>query len=273
MGCERFQIGVREPVVARMILRHWSREELLQNLPWLKAQNAQGCDIYIVPNEPSGLVLLDDLTLGRVQALSGQGLFPCCVALTSPENYQAWVRLTAEPLDPPVLKEAVKRLTLAFHGDRSSVGWKHFGRLAGFQNKKPKHKDKHGKSPWVLLYDAQGGVAPSGQDIVQQVRESLLHAPSHIPKSFGETISADGPDPAERFRQGVRKLQDVYGGHFDASIADFKIARAMAKEGFTHREISEAMRQASPGIEVRKVGRVAAYIELTTTNACRTIAG
>ncbi|MBJ4030356.1 MobA/MobL family protein, partial [Salmonella enterica subsp. enterica serovar Derby] len=51
MGCERFDIGVRDATTGQMMNREWSASEVLQNTPWLKRMNAQGNDVYIRPAE------------------------------------------------------------------------------------------------------------------------------------------------------------------------------------------------------------------------------
>ncbi len=265
MGCERFEIGVRESLLARMILRKWSPVELLKNLSWLKHENAHGSDIYIVPDEPSALVLLDDLILGKLQELEACGLTPCCVTETSPMNYQAWLKLAEHPLDPKVLTAASKLLAKRFHGDPSSATWKHFGRLAGFTNRKPKHVDEQGRAPFVKLWSASGNVAPAGLDIMREA-EASIRSQEPRPAEIAQPIT-HRQGARQRFHEGVVKLQDVYGLHFDASIADYKIAHAMALEGYTHIEIADAMRQESQDIETRKGVRVDAYIDLTVKNA------
>lgn len=267
MGCERFEIGVREPLLARMILRQWSPEELLTNLPWLKHENANGSDIYIVPDEPSALVLLDDLTLGKVQELEGEGLTPCCVTETSPMNYQAWLKLADHPLDPKVLTIAAKYLAENFDGDPASATWKHFGRLAGFTNRKPKHVNEDGFSPFVRLWSAPGGVAPEGLKWVQEAEtpHPILEPPSAaVAKSI-----ADLPPPRNRFRDGVSKLRAYYGTHADDSKVDFRVAQRMVMEGYTQHEICDAMLHESHEIEMRKGSRVAEYIQLTVRNASK----
>ena len=266
MGCERFEIGVREPLLARMILRHWSAVELLKNMSWLKRENAQGSDIYVVPDEPTALVLLDDLILGKVKELEACGLAPCCVTETSPMNYQAWLKLADHPLDPKVLTTAAKSLAKRFHGDPSSATWKHFGRLAGFTNRKPKHVDEQGRAPFVKLWSASGKVTNVGLDIVREA-EALLRWSQETQHAAVFQPNSHHHDPNQRFREGVAKLQAYYGAGFDASKADLRIAQRMTQEGYTPQEIAEAMRLESPEIETRKSGRVEAYVELTVKNA------
>jgi hypothetical protein len=262
MGCQHVQVGVREPVLARMILRHWTREELSHYLSWLKHENAQGSDVYVVPDEPTALVLLDDLTEAKLSELLHTGLPPCCVVETSPENYQAWIRLAEQPLDPQVLSTTAKLLAHRYQGDPCSASWKHFGRLAGFTNRKPKHRDSQGRQPFVKLREATGEVAPRGLEVVQEATRPVPKTPRPAPIEHRQYAR-------QRFQVGMAKLRDVYGARFDASIADFKVAHMMAKEGYTHSEIADAMRLESPDIAARKGVRIESYIELTVRNAMK----
>jgi len=62
MGCERFDIGVRDATTGQMMNREWSAAEVIQHTPWLKRMNAQGNDVYIRPAEQErhGLVLVPE---------------------------------------------------------------------------------------------------------------------------------------------------------------------------------------------------------------------
>jgi hypothetical protein len=65
MGLERFDIGVRDAATAQLERRTWSRQEVLENLAWLKHRNARGAEIQVRPAAESpgpGLVLLDSST-------------------------------------------------------------------------------------------------------------------------------------------------------------------------------------------------------------------
>ena len=95
MGCERFDIGVRDATTGQMMNREWSAAEVLQNTPWLKRMNAQGNDVYIRPAEQErhGLVLVDDLSEFDLDDMKAEGREPALVVETSPKNYQAWVKV------------------------------------------------------------------------------------------------------------------------------------------------------------------------------------
>ena len=50
MGTDHFEVGLFKPgASADMILRTWDRQALMESIPWLKFQNADGRNIYIRP--------------------------------------------------------------------------------------------------------------------------------------------------------------------------------------------------------------------------------
>ncbi|WP_230951055.1 DNA-primase RepB domain-containing protein, partial [Xylella fastidiosa] len=67
MGVERFEVGVRDQA-GRMLIRTWSKPEILQHMAWLKRENAKGADVYVRPagETNAGLVLVDDLNRGQL---------------------------------------------------------------------------------------------------------------------------------------------------------------------------------------------------------------
>lgn len=78
MGCDRYDIGIRDAASGKMMNREWSAAEVLQNTPWLKRMNAQGNDVYIRPAEQErhGLVLVDDLSEFDLDDMKAEGREP-----------------------------------------------------------------------------------------------------------------------------------------------------------------------------------------------------
>jgi hypothetical protein len=56
MGCDQYEVGIRDSVVGKMMIRTWSPDELIKSIPWLRRMNAQRNDIYIrpAPDEVTG---------------------------------------------------------------------------------------------------------------------------------------------------------------------------------------------------------------------------
>ncbi len=81
MGCDRYDIGIRDAASGKMMNREWSAAEVLQNTPWLKRMNAQGNDVYIRPAEQErhGLVLVDDLSEFDLDDMKAEGREPALI--------------------------------------------------------------------------------------------------------------------------------------------------------------------------------------------------
>src|SRR5258708_33307257 len=110
---------------------------------FLRARNREGFNIYLSPfaaDRNAGYILVD---LDRadppiVHTMRVNGHEPCVVLQTSPGNLQAWVQVSATPLEPAVATEIGGQLARLYRGDPASVYWRHLGRLAGFTNQKLK---------------------------------------------------------------------------------------------------------------------------------------
>jgi hypothetical protein len=58
--------------------------------------------------------------------------------------------------------------------DPGAADWRHFGRLAGFTNRKPKHERTDGLYPYVQILDQQAGlVYPHASGFLEGIRGRL----------------------------------------------------------------------------------------------------
>ena len=119
---------------------------LEDRLPWLRAENAAGGDIYFRPFRHSAwpVIFLDDLPPSMAIRIAGK--YQAAVVETSPGRCHLWLGITF-PLDEAqrgsVQRDLVTRLRGA--ADPGSVSGDHWGRLPGFRNYKP------GRNCWVNL--------------------------------------------------------------------------------------------------------------------------
>jgi RepB DNA-primase from phage plasmid len=133
----------------------------------------EGRNIYIRPKGEHDLSMVDDLTMGAVSVMKAAGFNPAVTVETSPGNYQAWLK-HPERLSTEVSTAAARALAENFGGDRGAADWRHFGRLAGFVNRKVKHRDTAtGLYPYVRLTEADGGVYPEGGRFLTGVRADV----------------------------------------------------------------------------------------------------
>jgi hypothetical protein len=273
MGCDQVEVGIRDRD-GRMMTRSWSKAEALKAVPWLKRQNALGADIYVRPGtadgQNAGLVLVDDVSRGTVERMRADGYAPAAVIETSPGNHQAWIRLSADRrLPAEVASEAARQLAGHYAGDPNSADWRHFGRLAGFTNQKPHHRDGAGRAPYVLAHDSTGQQAEAGLALLREVAQRQLDrdAKAERERRMKATETAQEPrkgaDPTDTYRYGLRALVARYGASMDVSKADYMIGQDMARRGFSADQIGAAIEEASPELPTRKAGHEADYVART----------
>lgn len=158
MACQSYEIGIFDREKGEMFNRSClSNEEIIKMIPWLKSENYKGNDIYIRPdeNENRALILVDDINKMMIEQMIKRGMNPACIIETSPNNFQVWVSLVREPISNSQHKIASQLLQKEFNGDKASVGFKHYGRLSGFTNRKTKYIQDN-KYPYVLCRDSSG---------------------------------------------------------------------------------------------------------------------
>jgi hypothetical protein len=172
MQADNFEVGVFDSASERMILRTWRKDTVLSSIAWLRFENLKGSNIYIRPAGIHSLSLVDDVMAKDVQRMKAGGFRPALVVETSPHNFQAWLQ-HGRTLDQVLSTAVAKALARRFHGDLGSADWRHFGRLAGFTNRKEKYRQTDGHLPYVHLIEAAGAAYPQAADFVARVEREL----------------------------------------------------------------------------------------------------
>ena len=238
MGAELFEVGLYKAdsgaTEATMIPRVWDANTILKSVPWLRHQNRGGRNIYIRPKGEHDLSLVDDLTNDALLSMKATGFNAALIVETSPANYQAWLK-HSEQLSKEVSTAAARALAERFGGDRGAADWRHFGRLAGFTNRKAKYRDEGtGLYPFVLLVEAAGGVYPEAERFLsgvrreveqQQVeRERLRAQMSKLGPVFPRELKA-----IDDFRANVRYGGD--GTRIDLAYAVYAFSHGASRTG------------------------------------------
>jgi hypothetical protein len=232
-----FEVGVFDAVAHKMALRTWDLDSLLQSEKWLRYQNANGKDIYIRPAGEHAMSLVDDLTPQSVAKMREDGVIPAALVQTSPGNFQAWV-YHGQVLPKDVSTQIARDLASAYGGDLKAADWRHFGRLAGFTNRKPKHLQPNGHQPFCRLlwatgqsYDRAGAyitraetaVAEQQKALLAQRRE-ILQAPVRGP---AKTIDAFRNDP--RYEGDAHRSDYAYSLYaLSHGVPEHQVASAIA---------------------------------------------
>jgi hypothetical protein len=267
MGAATFEVGVLIPGKdtgatrgdAAMLLRTWDTETIYRSIPWLRAKNVAGAAIYIRPHGEHQLSLVDDLTAVAVQQMKECGFEPTLVVETSPGNFQAWVN-HGTILDKRTSTAAAKALAEKFGGDPGAADWRHFGRLAGFANKKRRYQRPDGLFPFVRISEQHRGLVYSeAASFISGVRSELggreprwsLH--EQVTRSDGRLKTIDD------FRSNPAYCGD--GNRIDLAYAVYAVAHGVDEASI--RRAIQTRDLSKKGSE----GRQEAYLARTITKA------
>jgi hypothetical protein len=266
MGTSIFEVGLFKPGAADegravMIPRVWDADTVIRSIPWLRYQNADGRNIYIRPKGEHDLSLVDDLNAASIERMKTIGFAPSVVVETSPGNFQAWLKHPAR-LSREDSTFAARKLAEQFGGDRGAADWRHFGRLAGFTNRKEKYASESGIYPFVRLIDSSGGRYAQGERFVASVaaeRERIARQRHTSPGMSDPTRQASALKTIDDFRADPR-----YGGD------NTRIDLAFAIYAISHRVDPSAVSAAIRSRDLSHKGtekRREEYVERTLAKA------
>lgn len=274
---DRFEIGLlhfADGTRKDAILREWSKDEVLSSVNWLKRQNAHGWNINIRPVMPNSLSVVDDCSADSIVRMKQQGFQPAMVVETSPGNYQAWMQ--HDRVLSPILGTAVaKDLAIGFEGDPSAASYRHFGRMAGFTNRKAKYEREGGLYPFVRLIESTGQSYTHAAAYVQAVEDRVLEQAreqQRIRESVkqyerpGNLKTIDDFRNDSRYRGDNHRVDQAYAIYalshgLNASEVGGEIAsRDLSKKG-SERQQHDYVRRTIEGAE-RYIGRFARVSEL-----------
>ena len=171
MSASAFEVGLFDPTATQgvMLPRVWDLDTLLRSVSWLRLKNSQGRNIYIRPRGEHALSLIDDASPQTIELLKSEGFAPAAVVETSPRNFQAWL-CHGQILPKHLSTIAARLLASRFGGDPASADWRHYGRLAGFTNRKDKYRRKDGTFPYVRLHEASGIIYARAHEFLAEAR-------------------------------------------------------------------------------------------------------
>ncbi len=182
MGAKTFEIGLFDPNAAHgaMLPRVWDTGTLLRSVSWLRLKNAEGRNIYIRPAGEHSLSLIDDASIQIIDRLKSEGFAPAVVLETSLGNFQAWLH-HGQILPKRLSTFAARLLASRFGGDLASADWRHYGRLAGFTNRKDKYRKTDGTFPYVRLHEATRAVYSKAITFLAEVKALYEAEQSRLP--------------------------------------------------------------------------------------------
>ena len=260
--------------------RLWTATLLTQGatVRFLRAQNREGWDVYLHPyadgrNAGYILVDLDHADPQILHTMEAQGHQPCVVLQTSPGHLQAWIRVSATPLEPTVATEIGRQLARAYGGDLASTDWRHLGRLAGFTNQKPQRRTLGRYAPWVKLLHAQAVLATHGVSLAEAAQRRVTLAPplhhgrDAVPLSLDPLLTSSAA--TKIYQSWLHRLRIPQ--RFpppDWSIADKWIAKELLRCGTPVAQILAILQRGSPGFP-RRHSDPTDYLRRTLDRATR----
>lgn len=178
LGCDSFRISVvpkdgeGNPYVPGNVTgeeKFYSRKDLINNIPWLLAiNNKEDKHIYITPMDKDAYyVLIDDLRISPAE-LEERGFAPCLVQKTSWNSTQAILKLPIT-LDRKCVIKFFNEINKEI-GDAQMTGLRHPIRMAGFWNKKEKHK-KGEDYPIVQIEKASNRFCTKATEEVRRIMD------------------------------------------------------------------------------------------------------
>lgn len=246
-------------------VRQWTAAQLADpaTVGFLRIRNREGYDVYFRPyaaGHNAGYILLDldQPAPGILVRLRAQGHEPCVVVETSPGRWQAWIRVSRQPLLPVLATRIAKQLAEIYAADRASADWRHLGRLAGFTNRKPRRRRVDGLAPWVKLMHARACLAADRAALLEGAAAALARyrAPSPplraaLPPDAVDSFPTAGLDPTVLgvlYRNSLDHLRILarYPSP-DWSIADIWVARDLLATGTDPALVAAVLRYGSPG--------------------------
>ena len=240
---------------------------LLHMLRYLKFRNTHGAHIFLRPTGESAYTLLDDLSPATLARLPADGFAPAAVVETSPGNLQAWLRHNAT-MSKELGTIAARLLAQRFGTDLSAADWRRFGRVPGFTNRKPQHRDEHGLYPFARLRIATGESFAAAEQFRKEML--ALHAKAEQERSASRFfLAAHRPRSLtsislSRFRTALR-----FQGR--PAAADMAFCMAALSSGWTVPDIAAALGCSYLSRDTNQA-RQAAYIGRTLAKALRWLA-
>jgi hypothetical protein len=252
-------------------MRQWTAFQLSDpaTVGFLRIRNREGYDVYFRPyagDRNAGYILLDldQPVPGILARLRSHGHEPCVVIETSPGRWQAWIRVSTEPLLPALATRIAKGLAEIYGADRASADWRHLGRLVGFTNCKPQRCRVGGLAPWVRLLHARACLAREGAALCELAIAELAGYRGHSARAAGATLppfaaadsfSTTGLDSAALaawYRDCLSRLRirERYPSP-NWSIADTWVARDLLATGTDPALVAAVLRYGSPGFPRR----------------------
>jgi hypothetical protein len=161
---------------------------------------------------------------------------------------------------------AAKELAKRFGGDLSSADWRHFGRLAGFTNRKHERLLQNGLAPFVRLRQCEGSTYDAAHEFLEEVK-------SLAEKAVSERASRTTSRPASNAKPVHPLIQFHHSARYEGDLhrADMAWALHAASRGLSEQQIRDEILNARDLSKKGRIQRQVSYADRTANKALRTV--
>lgn len=250
----------------------FTADEVKEKITMLSRKNFEGYDVYVTPvNQRYVYIMIDDLKKESIEQMKKDGYQPNGVWETSKDNYQALFRLersTPEHYNDPIRTaeqeagaEIVRELTAKYQGDTKNLGIHKAFRLAGFSNKKPERnneftriietrQDECQKTRELLKQKAEALIQEKLQTQTEE-RKAVIRGERGFVMDKNTKASKACIDAYLRHMRREEGLANYKGWNHDQSTLDFRVCKAMMKDGWATDSVADCLLNLSPEITER----------------------
>lgn len=274
LNCASYDVGIYNRSTDVMEKRVFTSQMIIRSLGFLKHRNIHGHDIFIRPHGESGYVFVDDISRSDINNMDNDGCNLAICLESSPLNYQGWLRVSKNALSPNTASSICRYLARTYNGDPRSSDWMHYGRLAGFTNRKPQYINDAGHYPFVSIYDTSNSIHNNPAALIEmskrsdEMLESIKRNYSNVSRPFPRSCEGLNADFIYlREIKAQKKIWDVPGKKYNSSDADWNAVIKMLYLGFTQEQVSQVLYQHSESVAKRSTTRANDYVARTILNA------
>jgi len=243
-----------------------------RTIRFLRGRNMDGYHVYGRPNTTQ-YILVDDLCEDAIDTMHADNINTPVVVMTSKGNYQAWVKVSKEPITNAEATACARVFAKRYDTDICAANAMQLGRLPQTTNQKEMHRQSNGKPPWTRLHKPfMRYIAPAyATHILDDARTWLRDNPPFCPSTRrGGGLNLDipaflTPDEATLvYYDAVDYLIDTFGrqgftkpgGTIDRSRLDYNVVRHLQHLDFTKDECIAVLMAGSDKAQERGVDYV-----------------
>ncbi len=290
IGVDRFEVQAIPPKGSELKpgrIHLWTADQVQQakNLAYLRAQNAQGRDIYVRPapiaaGMKAATAFMDDMNAATVKKAQDDGIRFLNLIESSSGNFHGWALLSKEPITEAELTAAGRELALRYGTDPAAIDHRRFGRLSGFTNRKPSRAIPGKGQPFALMRSSSDEVSPLGSEILAIIRAHATEAERHAKAKRREMqerqrVQAFSGDrgkmksAAQAFQEARSHYKGPHQGN--ASAEDFFAAMALLGAGYSGDQVKAALLETRPDLADKH--DVEDYLRRTVEGAQERVSG